>query len=144
MSKIYSFFKQSNEDKIILIKALILLYVIRIMLWILPFSMIEKITSKLAIINKNKTPEVKKEKLTYAINVMSVYTPQATCLTRALAAQILLARYNYSSSIKIGVSKNESGFEAHAWLEAEDKIILGKSETEYVQIHNIGEKEVIE
>jgi hypothetical protein len=41
-------------------------------------------------------------------------------MTKALAAQILLAGYHYSSNIKIGVSKNEEEFEAHAWLEADD------------------------
>ncbi len=80
------------------------------------------------------------EKLTWAVEVMSIYTPRATCLTRALAAQILLARYHYSSNIKIGVSKNEGEFEAHAWLEANDRIILGESETEYTPILKMGEK----
>jgi hypothetical protein len=54
--------------------------------------------------------------------------------------QILLAGQNYPSNIKIGISKDNGEFEAHAWLEVDDKIVLGESEIEYTPILNIGEK----
>lgn len=140
MSKAGTFFKLSNLEKKILIKALMLLWIIRIMLYILPFQTLQNIIKKFISTEENKIHSVQIGKLIWAVEVMSAYTPRATCLTRALAAQILLARYNYSSNIKIGVSKNESGFEAHAWLEADDKIILGESEINYTPILKMGEK----
>ena len=71
---------------------------------------------------------------------MSRFTPKATCLVRALAGQILLERYGYTSSIKIGVSKSKDEFEAHAWLEYKDTIVLGESETDYTPILNMGKE----
>lgn len=140
MSKAGTFFKLSNLEKKILIKALMLLWIVRIMLYALPFQTLQNIIKKFTSTEENKIHSVEIRKLIWAVEVMSVYTLRATCLTRALAAQILLARYNYSSNIKIGVSKNKGEFEAHAWLEADDKIILGESEMEYTPILKMGEK----
>ncbi|MCZ3364274.1 MULTISPECIES: lasso peptide biosynthesis B2 protein [Methanobacterium] len=139
MGIIHSFLKLSFEDKFILVKSFFLLWVIRIMLWILPFSVIQKIVGKLTAVS-GESHNIPLEKLTWAVPVMSRYVPKATCLTRALAAQILLAGQNYNSNLKIGVSKNNGELEAHAWLEADDKIVLGESEVEYTPILNIGEK----
>lgn len=140
MSKTDTFFRLSKLEKIILIKALILLWIVRIMLWALPFQTLQTIIKKLNSTEENKIHSVHIEKLIWAVEVMSAYTLCATCLTRALAAQILLAKYNYSSNIKIGVSKNKGEFEAHAWLESEDITILGKCGTEYVPILKIDGK----
>lgn len=139
MGIIHSFLKLSFEDKFILIKSFSLLWIIRIMLWILPFSVIQKIIGKFTVIS-GESHNIPLEKLTWAVAVMSRYVPKATCLTCALTAQILLAGQNYPSNIKIGVYKTEGNFEAHAWLEADDKIVLGESETEFIPILNIGEK----
>ena len=139
MGIIHSFVKLSFEDKFILIKSFSLLWTIRIMLWILPFAVIQRIISNFTVIS-DESHSIPLEKLTWAVAVMSGYVPKATCLTRALTAQILLAWQNYPSNIKIGVSKCDGEFEAHAWLEADDKIVLGESGTEYTPILNIGEK----
>ena len=51
----------------------------------------------------------------------------------AITAQILLSRYNYLSKLKIGVMKGQE-FEAHAWVEINDRIVLGESEEKYIPI----------
>lgn len=139
MTKMLNFLKLNNSEKIILVKALLFLWIVRIMLSTLPFNFIHGIMKKFTKIQKNNKSQFSKEKLIWTINVMSTFTPNASCLTRALSAQILLANYNYPSNIKIGVSKNEGEFEAHAWLESDEKIILGKSHIEYVPILKMGE-----
>ena len=139
MEIIHSFLKLSFEDKFILIKSFFLLWIIRVMLWILPFSVIQKIIGRFTIIS-GEYHSIPLEKLTWSVAVMSRYVPKATCLTRALTAQILLAGQNYSSNLKIGVYKENGEFEAHAWLESGDKIVLGESETEFVPILDMGER----
>jgi len=139
MGIIYSFLKLTFEDKCIVVKSFFLLWIIRMMLWILPFSVIQKIMGRFTAVS-GESHSVPIEKLTWAVAVMSRYVPKATCLTRALTAQIVLAGQNYNSNLKIGVSKNNGEFEAHAWLEADDKIVLGESEVEYIPILDIGEK----
>jgi hypothetical protein len=50
---------------------------------------------------------------------------------RALAAQIMLGHAGVASSLHIGVTKGEKGeFEAHAWLECQGKVVVGKGELE--------------
>lgn len=55
---------------------------------------------------------------------MSTYVPKATCLVQALAAQLLLTRHGHMADLQIGVSQAK-GFEAHAWLEFEGRVVLG-------------------
>ena len=51
------------------------------------------------------------------------------CLARALAAKLMLARFGYRSELRVGALKNEAdAFAAHAWLEAEGRIIVGGAE----------------
>jgi hypothetical protein len=140
MTKIHNFLKLKSSEKMILIKALFLLWIVRIMLSILPFKVIKQIIKKFTVIPNNNAPKYPIEKLTWSINVMSSYTPKVTCLNQALAAKILLSQYHYPSDVKVGVSKDEGKFEAHAWLESDNKLILGRSEKIYIPILNMGEK----
>ena len=62
-----------------------------------------------------------------AVRAASRMVPGATCLTQALAGQILLSRAGYDSELRIGVCRHaEHGFEAHAWLEHRGEILLGE------------------
>ena len=63
--------------------------------------------------------------------------PHATCLTHALAGQILLARYGYPAVINVGVAKPETdmkSFQSHAWLECDGQVIIGTSEQPHVAL----------
>ena len=140
MMMIHKFMNLNNSEKIIIFKALITLWIVRILLWIFPFSIIKKLIDKFDVIYNESNSKFSKEKLIWAIQSMSIYTPRSTCLTRALGAKFLLNMYHYSSNIKIGVSKAEIEFEAHAWLESDNEIILGESKKEYTTILNIGDK----
>lgn len=55
----------------------------------------------------------------------------STCLTRALTGQYLLERAGTGSRLCIGVMRDsQSRFQAHAWLEEGQGVILGGSEEE--------------
>jgi hypothetical protein len=137
--RIINFINLDNSEKKILTQAYFFLLIIRLMLWILPFSHIKKLKNNyIPILKESKKHQVSIEKLIWAIQIMNTYTPHATCLTRALAAQLLLSKYNFPSTVQIGVSKNKYKFEAHAWLEINNKIILGKSESKYSPILKLG------
>ena len=54
------------------------------------------------------------------------YAPvSTTCLSESLAAQALLSRYGHSGELRIGVHKTDGRFEAHAWVECADRILIG-------------------
>jgi hypothetical protein len=133
MSKINSFFKLSFARKSLFIKSLILIIFIRLTLTLLSFSRVKKISKRISIPPNNSKATSTIEDIIWSVRVVSPYVPRATCLTQAITAQILLSRYNQQSKLKIGVMKEEE-FEAHAWLEIDDEIVLGKSEKEFVPI----------
>jgi len=47
------------------------------------------------------------------------------CLIMALAAGAMLRRRGVASVLHLGVAKSATGFEGHAWLEAEGRIVCG-------------------
>ena len=140
MMIIHKFLNLNNSEKIIIFKALVLLGIVRILLWILPFSIMKRFINRFDIISDRNTSKFSKEKLIWAIQTMSIYIPKTNCLTLALGAKILLYMYNYSSNIQIGVSRTDFKLEAHAWLESDNVIILGESNREYTPILNMGDK----
>lgn len=48
-----------------------------------------------------------------------------TCLSRTLAAYFLMSRLGYPSTPRIGVTRANGTFGAHAWLECPDGLIIG-------------------
>lgn len=55
--------------------------------------------------------------------------PMATCLTRAQALQIMLARRGLSTDMVLGVARSASkDFLAHAWLEKDGQVLIGGAE----------------
>lgn len=137
MSLIHSFLKLDNKTQLLLIKTLFVMWIIRVILWLFSFNRMEKIVkgfSRVKPVSSTPLP-----KITWAVQVMGRFVPRSTCLVRALSGQILLASYGYSSLVKIGVSKSKGEFEAHAWLEHGDEVVLGESETDFVPIMDVGE-----
>jgi len=136
MHLIKGFLKISNCKKLLLIKSIVLTLLIRICLYILPFSKIYPISIKLSKIHVNRKNPKKVRDIIWSIKISASYIPRASCLVQAISAQILMKHYNHDSILKIGVSKSDS-FEAHAWLEMDKKIILGESEKNFVPIINL-------
>ena len=88
-----------------------------------------------------KLNHVSLEKLVWAVNVASKYSPKSTCLTRSITGYILFSSYGYSTKIKIGVSKSDEGnLDAHAWLENNNNVVIGESKKKYTTILDLGGK----
>lgn len=51
--------------------------------------------------------------------------PGASCLTQALACQVLLQRNRVASSVAVGVRRTSKGLAAHAWVVVEGRVALG-------------------
>ena len=67
------------------------------------------------------------DQLSWAVRAISRYVPRATCLTQALVLHIMLRQEGLPSRIRIGVSKDAGHFEAHAWVESHERVIIGDS-----------------
>jgi hypothetical protein len=63
-----------------------------------------------------------------------------SCLSQALAGQLLLIRHGYESKLHIGVLKENGKLYAHAWLEREGMTVIGGPESEikrYTLLHDL-------
>jgi hypothetical protein len=101
---------------------------VRLALWFVPFRWIRTTleSSSFSASATTSTAATAKQ-VAWAVRLAARYVPRATCLTRALAAQILLNRAGLRNKLHIGVAR-EGGFEAHAWIECEDRVLVGESE----------------
>lgn len=74
------------------------------------------------------------DRVAFAIPRVAARVPwRADCLVQALAARRWLLRKGIATKLHVGARENRSEpFEAHAWLEHEDKIVTGGDITGYV------------
>lgn len=138
MSIIISFLKLPSGEKKVALNSFLWVIRIRIMLWIFHFSTVQNRVQKIAC-NYNSTPKntITMNRLRIMIVAASRYVPRATCLVQALAGYILFSQYGFNTSIKIGVLTENGEFEAHAWLEHDEKVVLGESEKNFKTILGI-------
>lgn len=65
--------------------------------------------------------------LAWAVRAAARRVPRASCLTQSLALEALLAQAGHRSTLRIGVArKNDGTFEAHAWVESEGRVLIGR------------------
>lgn len=117
------------DEKALIFKTIILIGFMRFSLAILPLKAVQKLAEHLNnILPESKTGIISTEKISWAVGVISWYLfKEKSCLSQALAAQVLLKQYKYPASVNFGVSKaSEKELEAHAWVESGGKIITGK------------------
>ena len=140
MSKIQSFLSLTPAERNRLVKALVLVVGIRIGLSLMPFPRFQTLLAKFrASIGMSRvsvsTPPT--DQLAWAVRTVSTYVPKVTCLTQALAAQVLLEQHGYPTIVRIGVtnaSEKGNSFQAHAWLESNGKMVIGQSDVAYVPL----------
>ena len=129
MRLISRFLALPSEEKSLLIKASILLWAIRIGLWVLPFRALYSISARGP--SKPKQTNPSEERIVWAVKAASRYVPRATCLTQAMTARILLSMYGYCADLRIGVARESNQLKAHAWLEKEGRVLIGGSTCDY-------------
>jgi Transglutaminase-like superfamily len=129
MRSLYKFVLLEPSERRFLLRTGLLLWAARLGLWLLPLPTLRCLLAKLRS-SEPIDPEgsAKIEKIVWAVTVASRYVPAATCLTQALAGQILLAQHGEPALLQIGVAKNEAGnLVAHAWVESRGRIVIGDS-----------------
>src|SRR3712207_6309001 len=98
MKLLRKFFLLPTADKWLLVKAALLLEVVKLGVRLLPFRFLRRfvtrITNTPTDLRRVVPPPV--EQVVRAVEVASRYTPGVkSCLTQALAAQVLLARHGH-------------------------------------------------
>lgn len=120
------FARLSGAEQRLLLRAAMLVALVRLALWVVPFRRLWLVTRKSELrprLNAGASPP---ERIAWAVAAVSRYIPKATCLTQALAAKMLLQRAGHCASLRIGVAQEDGReFKAHAWVELEGKALVG-------------------
>lgn len=115
-----------------LLEATLLLAGVRLALWLRPFDAIRQELDFPPRRSRRSKPRANESgvneimRVRRHVDVGSRYIPGASCLTQALAAQVLLRRAGLDTTLRIGVKKEPAeGLKAHAWLECDGVIVVG-------------------
>lgn len=104
------------------LRALPVVLVIRILLWVLPFATWRQLFARaLAGLPRSDAAAghaASGPRVARAVSRAARLVPGASCLTQALAARFLLARAGEFARLRLGVARGARGsLHAHAWLE---------------------------
>jgi hypothetical protein len=133
MPKLWKLVDLSWADRSLLLTAWVLVAGARLGLWVLPFRHLRALLARVPTSGHPPTSSRQRleAQIVWSVSAAGEWVPKATCLTRALATQALLARYGQPALVHIGLAKDPRGrFEGHAWLEIEGKIVLGGGDVE--------------
>lgn len=121
-------------ERRLLVRATLLLGVIRLGLGLLPFRTVLRLLNLVARPNvaSAKALTISPNRIAWAVTVVSPYVLGIRpCLTQALAVQTFLRRRGSAARIHLGVARGDRGqVEAHAWVEHGGKVVIGGSLSE--------------
>ncbi len=134
MRRLRKFVRLPAAERRLLINAVLLLWMVKVGLVLLPFRAKRRLLSRLTrVASSNRvTRESSVADVVWAVELAGQLTPWAsTCLTQALTAQVLLLRRGHPAVVHIGAVREEGGkFLAHAWVESGGDVVIGGFELE--------------
>lgn len=127
MNPIRAFFWPNSKKKLML-KVLVRVTLSRLGLWFVSFRQLSHWMVGDERLEVSEVTDWKSiREVVSLVKCASRFVPSASCLTQALATQSLLAGMGQTCILRIGVDKDDSQkLIAHAWIEVEGKIIIGK------------------
>jgi len=129
MKKFLNFFRLPFAEKLLLGESLVLVALIGFGLRLIPFKFFKKSLRKRLAEEAKQAPIDWKliNLIVRSVRSVSRFVPFASCLPQALTAMFLIKLKGQHTELKIGVAKDENQlFKAHAWLETNGRIIIGK------------------
>jgi len=123
--------RRSGADWNLFFRAYAVVGFIRLMLWMRPFPKIQSWATKAqnSRVAKSSLDSKAVYKIVWAVSAAARRIPRATCLTQALATQIMLGRRAYATDLHFGAKKNGQKLDAHAWIERNGNILIGFNDT---------------
>jgi len=130
MLRLTKFLRLSGSERWLLTKAVVLLGIARIALLMIPFRRLAPfLGTHMAESSEKDEPEHKDiaERVSWAVQTASRHIPwECKCLTQAIAGKGMLRLRGISSTLYLGVNKDEDEkLKAHAWLRSGDMTVIG-------------------
>ena len=133
MGRLRRFLAHPPEERRLFVRALPLVWTVRLGLWFFPFRTVRAGVERVARRPPGRPDPAPAEaaRIAWAVSSASRLAPSASCLTRALAAEALLRRRGHAADLRFGVALDERGrLQAHAWIESEGGVLLGDHDLE--------------
>jgi hypothetical protein len=117
-------------ERFLLLEAFILTGIFRFAILFIAFNKIAKLSGKYKGESSQYVSDIEKvtiNKIAWAVAIISLHTPwESKCLVKALTAQLMLTKRKISSTLYLGVAKDEEKkLIAHAWLRSGTEVITG-------------------
>ena len=116
-----------RDDRWLVVEAIVLIGLVQAGLRMLSFATLRRLLAAAKRV-RPRAPS-RHSRIAWAVNAAARLVPGRTCLTDALAADVMLCRRGYQSVLRIGVKKRSGGagpLEAHAWVESAGSIVAGE------------------
>jgi hypothetical protein len=114
-----------GPDRALLARAAAWVVLARLALWALPYRRTRELADRYARVTPRGRRRAAPERTAWAVEATARRIPRATCLTQALAAEVMLRRAGHLPQVHIGVAKDRAAIEAHAWLELDGRVLVG-------------------
>ena len=128
MERFRRFASLPPEDRGRFLVALPVVATVRAALWVLPFGKLRSAIARLVPSRSGSQARSPGEadRIAWSVGSAARFVPRASCLTQALAGEVLLIRAGYPAQVRIGVAKDPAGkLEAHAWVESDGRVVIG-------------------
>jgi hypothetical protein len=127
MRRLRSYLKLSGAEKWLLIRSILWLWLFWLGLRVLSFQKLYRLVerfSKPGSSGRGHPPAP--GLISKSVEKSGRYIlGQDSCFPQALTGFLLLKRAGYAPRLYIGVKKNESTLDAHAWIEMDGEILIG-------------------
>ena len=118
-----------GRDRWLVAEAVFLIGVIQVCGRLMPFGALRGLLARAK--RFHSTSRHLPTQIGWAVNAAARVVPGRTCLSDALAADVMLCRRGYESALRLGVKKRDDGavpLQAHAWVECNGSIVAGELE----------------
>lgn len=134
MKSLINFVRLSSAERALLLRCATALALAALIVRVLPSAHLRRVLSETRQPRENRRYSL--ERIAWAVATAARVVPGATCLPQAIVARRILRREGYPADLRIGVSVQQTGFAAHAWVESEGRILVGtpQSGEEYVSL----------
>lgn len=128
----------SRAERGLLVAAVWRIALVRVALWVLPSGWIVRYVTRLSAKGAVRhRPSGRIEGILWAVAAASRRIPDASCLTQAIVALLLLRRHGYSAQFCVGVAHDAGGFRAHAWLERDGRVLIGRMSQPFTRLPDL-------
>jgi hypothetical protein len=125
--RVGKFFRLSQREKVLFVRALFLLIHSRLSLQFGEFrNVVRHFSRKTSFQKPDRLSRVSSTRVASLLDAASRLIPPPTCLSKALAGSVLFKACGYQTQLHIGVTREGGSlFEAHAWLTLDGHVVVG-------------------